>query len=664
MTATDEQAPVEPDARPSPAAPKTPPGRAWLRAHGWGMTDRLGAPLLVWLLTFPNLSRPPVASLDGSYRVALQLAQARGLQFGTKFVYVWGPLGFLSVPEGYFGRGTLLSIATFALVRLGLVVLTYRVVRRVLPSIPAAAITYVLVSLFGLLTPRLSDMVFALLALSCVVLLTSTPPAGWRVYASIGYLALLTSVLLLLKLNDGVFGLAVSVVAVLALALRRRAAVLRVIADLAVLGGACAGLTVIWWLLSGQRLSHLVPYVRTWGALTQGHVTGMGVEQSGRQWELAVAALVVAGVGYAAWRSRKRSESFAPAAVVVIAGVVLYALFREGFVRHDFDHSFIFFVSAAILAVGFLQRDSLPVVASVVVLALVSGLVARSADVPSLVDPIRHVNALGNQAELAFSKGARVRRRDEGTRALTRRYELTPATLAALEGHTVHASPWDAGVFAAYPGLAWDPPPVFQEFLAYETSLDRLNQRFLESDAAPEFILRQVVAIDGRNPGWESPDAMLTMACNYEWAFGQPHWTVLRRMAPACGAPRTIARTHADIGEAVPIPTVDRCPGILTFSVHGFGDSLAERARALVYKSTEYHVAFSHGPRYRFVPGTAGGQHLLHVPGNPVWVMGQADLGSARSMTIERDGIGAAATGAVDVTFSCVPFRAPAVSGP
>ena len=663
MTATDERAPDEAGVRPPPAPPRTPRARAWLRAHR-GMADRLGAPLLVWLLTFPNLSRTPVASLDGSYRVALQLAQARGLQFGTRFVYVWGPLGFLSVPEGYFGRGTLLSIGTFALVRLGLVILTYRVVRRVLPSIAAAATTYVLVSLFGLLTPRLSDIVFALLALSCVVLLTSTPLTGRRVYAVIGYLALLTSLLLLLKLNDGVFGFAVSVVAVLALALRRRAGVWRVIADLAVLAGVCAGLTVLWWLLSGQRLSHLVLYVRTWGALTEGHVTGMGVEQSGRQWEFAVAALVVVGVGYAAWRSRKRSESSVPAAMVVIAGVVLYPLFREGFVRHDFDHSFIFFVSAAILAVGFLRRDNLPIVASVVVLALVSGLVARRADVPSLVDPIRHVNALGDQAELAFSKDARLQRRDEGTHELARRYELTPATLAALEGHTVHASPWDAGVFTAYPALAWDPPPVFQEFLAYETSLDRLNQRFLESDAAPDFILRQVVAIDGRNPGWESPDAMLTMVCNYDWAFGQPHWTVLRRMAPACGAPRTIARTHADVGEAVPIPTADRCPGILTFSVDGFGDSLAERARGLVYKPAEYNVSFSDGPRYRFVPGTAGGQHLLHVPGNPVWVMGEADLGSARSMRFERDGIGLGATGAVDVTFSCVPYRAPAVSGP
>src|SRR5438046_2326240 len=120
MTATDERAPAKAGVRPPPAAPRTPRARAWLRAHR-GMADRLGAPLLVWLLTFPTFPGAPLQGLDGSYRAGLQLAFARHLQFGSDLVYTFGPLGFLAAPEGYFGRGTLLAIAAYAGARLALV---------------------------------------------------------------------------------------------------------------------------------------------------------------------------------------------------------------------------------------------------------------------------------------------------------------------------------------------------------------------------------------------------------------------------------------------------------------------------------------------------------------------------------------------------------------
>ena len=45
-------------------------------------------------------------------------------------------------------------------------------------------------------------------------------------------------------------------------------------------------------------------------------------------------------------------------------------------------------------------------------------------------------------------------------------YALDPATLAAIDGETVHFDPYMTSAAYAYPELRWRPVPIFQSYSA------------------------------------------------------------------------------------------------------------------------------------------------------------------------------------------------------
>ena len=64
-------------------------------------------------------------------------------------------------------------------------------------------------------------------------------------------------------------------------------------------------------------------------------------------------------------------------------------------------------------------------------------------------------------------------------------------------------------------GSEWDPPPFFQSNDAYTSYLDDLNAHFLAGSRAPRYVMRENIALDGRDPRFESPRYMLEMICRY-----------------------------------------------------------------------------------------------------------------------------------------------------
>jgi hypothetical protein len=112
----------------------------------------------------------------------------------------------------------------------------------------------------------------------------------------------------------------------------------------------------------------------------------------------------------------------------------------------------------------------------------------------------------------------------------------------------------EATIAWAYPELGWKPLPVFQAYSAYTHSLDRANADALSAADGPERILAAWFSIDNRNPGWESPAAMLAMTCRYEEIGVYGGWQVLGRVADRCGPERPLASVVAVVGKAVAVP--------------------------------------------------------------------------------------------------------------
>ena len=192
-------------------------------------------------------------------------------------------------------------------------------------------------------------------------------------------------------------------------------------------------------------------------------------------------------------------------------------------------------------------------------------------------------------------------------------YGVDDASLAEVRGRTVHIWPWEAGVAWAYE-LDWRPLPVFQSYSAYTPDLDELNRKFLASDRAPERILRhQTAAIDGRLLQFDSPAGTVETLCRYVQVRATTGLQVLARTEDRCDEPVTVDR-HGALRRACPRSDRQFGHDVVFARVHGAGPSPYERLRTLVYKLDERRIILNGTLNYRFVPGTATGPQLMHVP--------------------------------------------------
>src|SRR5262249_42267936 len=78
-------------------------------------------------------------------------------------------------------------------------------------------------------------------------------------------------------------------------------------------------------------------------------------------------------------------------------------------------------------------------------------------------------------------------------------------------------------------GFRWQPRPVFQGYCTYTPRLARLNADFCRSAAAPENVILDGEAIDGRLPTLDDGPALLEVLHAYRPVFHEHHYLLLRR---------------------------------------------------------------------------------------------------------------------------------------
>jgi hypothetical protein len=260
---------------------------------------------------------------------------------------------------------------------------------------------------------------------------------------------------------------------------------------------------------------------------------------------------------------------------------------------------------------------------------------------------------------------------------------LHPGVVASLARLTVAAEPWDDALSFGYPQLRWRPEPVLQSYSAYTPYLDGLDASFLASPRAPQRILYQALALDGRGPFWDPPATMVAMYCHYRQLYVSGPWQVLGRVPDRCGGARVVGRAFARFGQPIDVPVE---PGDLVLASFSLSSPVLARAEGLFLKPPPVRVTTWDGHRgaggggsavgsragtrtgggsavgsragtgtvYRFVPGTAGDDHVLRAP---------VSLGYSPTFTpppvqrLEVTGGGwQPGQGQVTVTFRAVPL--------
>ncbi len=585
---------------------------AWLRRVA---TSTLFLGLLVAIAAWSPGLQPPIPGVDGSWVAAINLAAHMDLAWGTEVIHSYGPLGFLSAPPTeYYDSLGLLALTYASLLHVALCCTLVFALRRVVPLAVAVIVAFLLA-----LAP-FSDSIAVLALFWAITALDSRSVLAERIVVLAG--GFLAALELLAKTNVGLEVTAIAVICVLALDRPRR--------NVPAFAIAFAASFVVLWLAAGQHIGTIPDYARNSLDVISGYSQAFSTEyERGFRWQLPAAALAVAGLAGLAYLGRPPG---APRrvwiAATVIAAVTGFAVFKEGFIRHDRPHAALFFwtilIAAALLATR-LDRPRLMRAAPALALLVVPAIIVTGRTYEPKFNPVTHADDFGSTVRDFFSRSRRADRGIRGALYLKATYRLEPATLRLLEGRTVHVDPWEVGAVWAY-GLDWDPLPVLQNE-AYTPRLDEINAGALSSRTAPDRILRldprriepglyPTAALDNRLPAHDSPAARRAMLCNYEAIRTGKDAQVLRRVPNRCSAPRPLRSVDTSYGAEIKVP-VPRHPDEVVFArVHGAEVSGLGRVRAFAYRAPAQSVRFNGNPRtaYRLIPATAEDGLLMRTP--------------------------------------------------
>ncbi len=567
--------------------------RAALRANAW--TIALVGLLAALSWPFTNVLGGP--GLDNSWEVGLYMALAHGLAFGQQVIFTYGPLGI-----GYFPAaitpGTFLTAELLAgLIQLALVAVLLVSLRRTMGWIAAIPLTLLAASLDSSVEAEpLTAVAFGLVAL------TLTTPAH-RAQRAFRMLAIgggaLAGFAMLVKLNDGVAASAIVAVGLLGGDERRR--------NLAAAAGSLLGTAVILWLIVGEPLGALPDYLRNGYQVVVGYVEAMGDNEVGASgdWQVWLVLGSAVALGAGAWKAlstdRLRRRTGLTGAVLLVH----YFLAREMFVRYDGGHVvFLVLLVPVALLIPWTRTQRATGVALAGTLAVAS-FVVLGRPVGDIVNPIGDAHQVVDQARDVLHPGTLIA---EGRKEVRVAEGVPPSIARALRGYCVNAEPDEIAAVWSHPGWRWCPLPIFQSYSAYTPRLDRLNAAaYADARHGPDRVLRQVdQAIDGRNPIWESPAAMLSLLCHFTEIEQSGEWEALARVPDRCGKPYTLEVIHSRLRRLIALPSPPE-NAVMVAAIDGVGVAGWERLETLFTRAAPRYVTVNGQSDLRFgvPPGTA-----------------------------------------------------------
>jgi hypothetical protein len=543
--------------------------------------------------------------IDNCWAMALHEAHMERLQFGTDFVFTYGPWGFLA--RGYLAQTHAVSLVMWSILALIYMYAGWQLARgagggRVgtwawLVLLAALATTPVgndfdvrlvlFVTLF-LLLHFFSEVgamakVFLVVALGCLSLVKFTGLVE-------------TAFVMCLVSGDDVF--------------RRRRFPWAAPLWLA---------SLIWfWVMGGQSLDNFWLFlVHSW-QVAAGYTDAMMLPGNAPVMSL----LGFAVIGGALWflAARMAWVKLRSWAIVPLAGLaaILFIAFKLGYVRHDFHqvNSAMALLVIAALLLPLTWRGSKMLQLTAVGVLFVAGIfgveifhnwpIAKGL-ATQLAGTFRLSNLLAPAATTC-------------TGCLQASYENEMARLAGkyplprLNGGCDLYSDNQAVLFAH--GFHYQPRPVIQSYSAYTPELAQMNAAWLRSEHAASNLLFAVQPLDCRFPslddGLSWPEILTRYEVNQQVGPEAPFLLLQRRAVPRGYRLVSITNTEARLGENLEVPVLSTAPiwVEMTFKKTAGGKiiSAAYKPPVLIMEAT-----FRAGPprRFRIIPGMSQAGFLL-----------------------------------------------------
>ena len=485
------------------------------------------------------------SDFDGAWAVGLNYAQTHGFIHGRDIVFTYGPLSYLILPMAMgsnLGLGILFQLFFWAAFIAMAAWIAF--VRRVplVNLLIFALCLYPGTRLFWSFGYAGPDFFLSFL----VLLLIAATAVSPRWYLFWIPAILLSSLLLLVKLSSGISAISAVLAFPMAMFLldRRKSITLLTSAIVGVPAFFIAG-----YLSYHPSLTDLFVYLKAGFETSAGHSTAMSL--AGETGTLLTALAILTGFLFlTAALYFAKQPAFATA---VACFGPLFLEFKHSFIREPGHIEILFsFVPLALLAILLFAELKFPVQVTAILIAGIwltrEAPLYQWSGMPTA--PIQKLQAFSN----LFDYSALHSFLEQASAHNLQSQRLPDALLNRVSNHSITVIPSQCSYGAANP-IQYVPLRTLQSDQAYTTYLDHWTAEMFEGAPAPEFVLFEWEAIDGRHPLLDIPQTALALYRNYEWDSAYGALILLRKRSAPLDAPlRLLQSSDVRLGEPVQLP--------------------------------------------------------------------------------------------------------------
>ena len=510
------------------------------------------------VISFPGYFHAIDGGLDPSWTYAVNYLTQTDYVSGRDFVHTFGPLGYLLLPLNIgsnLSEAVAFRLAVHAVFAACLFFYAYRAAT-VWPVL-AFAVGYA-ISMVVVITLEYS---YQLLVVESLLFCVSLAEGRHRWGSAILCGALAAS-MLFMKFGIGIAAAALLASAMIIWILTRRQGAWQVVL---VAGGSYLA---VMTLLSAHYLGSTQVFA-AWFArslnMADGFTVAQSIEGSRRFLLLALLSLAVyAWLVLALVKQRSPLRYVAP-----VFAVAMFLAFKHGFVRvYGHERNFFPFLLASISVIALnmtTAREARTVaIAYLLVLGFAMPVGAYYAEKLDLPPPYRTLVGLDGYENIASTLSlteTRKRLDRESAKNLESR-PLPGAWRDEIKAHdgTVDAIPWELSYVLAN-HLAWRPNVTLQLFNSYTSLFDRWNAEHFLGSRAPDFLIVEFRAIDGRHLLLDTPAVTRSLLRNYALDKVAPERNLAllaKRPRPLDEDPNALGSGTVHPGEWIDVPRTDR----------------------------------------------------------------------------------------------------------
>ncbi|HEX9981557.1 MAG TPA: hypothetical protein VGB50_13430 [Flavobacterium sp.] len=438
--------------------------------------------------------------LDSSWVITLNYIKVHGLQWGTDFVFTYGPLGQIATRYGW-GESRYLFLFADLFLLLNYSLIFYFSLKR-------SANKYLTAALIVLLTLFLPVWIGNRISLFLLLFL-----AFW-IRESIGNKSVLPyamqiSILVIcffIKFNSALISLPLYYMGIFYMIYARRLKAWEIVAY------SLLPLLLIYIFSFNLNVS-IYNYIRTGFDLISGYNEIMYEDYPLPHTWLYVIAVALIVTSIIAVNFYKSKDNFIKKAVIaVLLAVPFFVAFKQGFVRSNPDYNsdffactLIYFVTASDLHYQ-IKSKVLNVLLLMAALTSIHFLYIKREKPFEIADKFSKGNYI--RGFQGFSPDSDHFFRAGGTK-------FPDEVLKKIGNQTVDAYPWNIRMLHEN-NLNYQPRPIIQAYSSYTRFLEDLNFELYNSEKAPAYVIYEYNTLDNRYPLFDESKVNVALKLNYE----------------------------------------------------------------------------------------------------------------------------------------------------